>query len=54
VFRHVPFTIERDETAEPGYEARRATGTKVCDHRQTEERDDGKTYCRDCERQLYL
>ncbi|MQS01161.1 hypothetical protein [Streptomyces alkaliterrae] len=27
--------------------------TKTCEHRQTE-RHDGKTYCRDCERQLYL
>ncbi|MEN3586204.1 hypothetical protein AAH978_18890 [Streptomyces sp. ZYX-F-203] len=26
VFRYVPFAIERDETAEPEYEARRASG----------------------------
>lgn len=29
------------------------TETKTCEHRQTEQRD-GKTYCRDCKRQLYL
>jgi hypothetical protein len=29
------------------------TETKPCEHRQTEKRD-GKTYCRDCRRQIYL
>ncbi|MFF8367277.1 hypothetical protein ACF05W_00335 [Streptomyces lydicus] len=29
------------------------TTTRTCEHRQTERRD-GKTYCRDCKRQLYL
>lgn len=29
------------------------TKTRTCEHRQTEKRD-GKTYCRDCRRQLYL
>lgn len=29
------------------------TETKACEHQQTEERD-GKTYCRNCKRQLYL
>jgi hypothetical protein len=28
-------------------------GSEVCEHRQIEKRD-GKTHCRDCERQLYL
>ncbi|GBQ03243.1 hypothetical protein SSP531S_47130 [Streptomyces spongiicola] len=29
------------------------TATRTCEHRQTEKRD-GKTYCRDCKRQIYL
>jgi hypothetical protein len=29
------------------------TETRTCEHRQTEKRD-GKTYRRDCERQIYL
>ncbi len=29
------------------------TETKTCEHRQTEKRE-GKTYCRDCKRQIYL
>ncbi|WP_020684154.1 hypothetical protein [Streptomyces prunicolor] len=34
-------------------DAMTGTGTKTCEHRQTERRD-GKTYCRECKRQLYL
>ncbi|MGC9535427.1 hypothetical protein [Streptomyces sp. UG1] len=30
-----------------------AAGYQPCEHRQIEQRD-GKTHCRDCERQLYL
>lgn len=29
------------------------TGQKACPHRKTEKRG-GKTYCRECKRQLYL
>ncbi|MEN3586205.1 hypothetical protein AAH978_18895 [Streptomyces sp. ZYX-F-203] len=54
--RHRAPRQERD-TVPPGPACRGGamtkTKTKTCEHRQTEKRD-GKTYCRDCERQLYL
>ncbi len=49
----VPISAEQEDAEPPRPCPPGGTRTQACEHLRTEKRE-GKTYCRTCERQLYL